>query len=114
MPRNETCVCASAFRTCCERWSAHWRQRARDCCGYLRCRVWLLQMRLPSACAAHAGALCIGRFEELSANVYLPLPSEASLLFTFDLAVTVAHQEQVLAKESGLQALLTAFKDGYA
>ena len=69
---------------------------------------------LPSACAAHAGACCIGRFEELSANVYLPLPSEASLLFTFDLAVTVAHQEQVLAKESGLQALLTAFKDGYA
>ena len=46
--------------------------------------------------------------------MYLPLPSEASLLFTFDLAVTVAHQEQVLAKESGLQALLTAFKDGYA
>ena len=61
-----------------------------------------------------SGACCIGRFEELSANVYLPLPSEASLLFTFDLAVTVAHQEQVLAKESGLQALLTAFKDGYA
>jgi hypothetical protein len=46
--------------------------------------------------------------------VYLPPPSEASLLFAFDLAVTVAHQEQVLAKESGLQALLTAFRDGCA
>ena len=46
--------------------------------------------------------------------MYLPPPSEASLLFAFDLAVTVAHQEQVLAKESGLQALLTAFRDGCA
>ena len=79
--------------------------------------VWLLRMRLGCLRLVPpmlSGACCIGRFEELSANVYLPLPSEASLLFTFDLAVTVAHQEQVLAKESGLQALLTAFKDGYA
>lgn len=110
MPRDETCVRARRFAACgCA--VVGWRVRA------IATRTSVSSVAADAAAfglCRHAGAFCIGRFEELSANVYLPLPSEASLLFTFDLAVTVAHQEQVLAKESGLQALLTAFKDGYA